>query len=559
MRVVIRRFEIQSGQKVAVERTLDVDRVRVGRGTDQDLQVPDLRIALAHAEITLRARGPYQVTCLGANAVWLNGAPLTVSELSFGDVLDFGRFRVTVGRPEFGVDLLLEVEERISAREEKAQRHHRYRLTLADAGASKRPVAWILFLLFVLPGLAIPAALRFLPGLAQHGRSLDEIWQAGPPSAAHGYFVQDCGKCHEAPFEPVRNDACLACHSQRPHHSDDPKMLAQGGLSAVRCESCHHEHTGPDNLIAHNPVLCTACHENPAQRFKGTHLQPAHDFGSAHPVFTARLPRFTPGQALRFEEVRLDNAPALVEQSNLKFPHAVHLDPKGIKGPRGRTTMACADCHEPDAGGTMFKPVTMEKHCAACHRLDFDPADPERLLPHANAGEVVRVIHDYYAHRALTGSVHDPSAPKIVQERRRPGQELTRAETQAALAWADRRSALVVDEVFDKRVCSYCHTVERGADPAQPWEVAPVATTTQFFTGTRFTHAAHRAGKCERCHAAATSKSSRDVLLPALADCRECHGDPNVAAKVPTPCVACHGFHVARRATIGDSGTEVRK
>ncbi|MFQ5468586.1 MAG: cytochrome c3 family protein, partial [Kiloniellaceae bacterium] len=48
---------------------------------------------------------------------------------------------------------------------------------------------------------------------------------------------------------------------------------------------------------------------------------------------------------------------------------------------------------------------------------------------------------------------------------------------------------------------------------------------------------------CVDCHAAPESKVSTDVLLPGIKSCQRCHGGEKAADKVPTTCIACHGFH----------------
>src|SRR5262245_43338967 len=75
---------------------------------------------------------------------------------------------------------------------------------------------WVTFSLFALAGVAAAWSLR--PG---------NHWshQAGPLSAAHTLFQDDCTKCHTASFQPLArltpgagggpstpDSACLSCH-----------------------------------------------------------------------------------------------------------------------------------------------------------------------------------------------------------------------------------------------------------------------------------------------------------------------------------------------------------
>jgi hypothetical protein len=50
-----------------------------------------------------------------------------------------------------------------------------------------------------------------------------------------------------------------------------------------------------------------------------------------------------------------------------------------------------------------------------------------------------------------------------------------------------------------------------------------------------FSHAKHSDASCTDCHAAATSTSSADVLLPTGAKCRECHDEKDVRAYLNVP------------------------
>ena len=206
--------------------------------------------------------------------------------------------------------------------------------------------------------------------------------------------------------------------------------------------------------------------------------------------------------------------------------------------------LGCSDCHEPDENGVSFKPVQMERHCASCHRLDFDPADPQRTVPHGQPAQVTGVLRDFYAHAALAGGLDKASAPAFVQLRRRPGETLSPQQARRAMAWADHESSVVIEEVFERRLCSTCHVVRRTGDAAVPFAIAPVAPQRpDLLPHARFSHAAHRGETCASCHAAATSQHSEDVLLPGLKRCGDCHGDRGSGAKVQSTCLTCHGFH----------------
>lgn len=566
MHVVIRRMSSLGGLVVAADEPLETDRVTLGRGTDQDVQLPDMRVTLAHAEIRREPDGGYRVECMGDSPVWVNGSPMPVATLGTGDTLDLGRFRLTIAEPSPGEDLVLEVMEHLSAREDKGRRRAEYRLTLAQAGLGKRRWAWALGALALLGLLLVPLTLRYAGG---EGRSLDALWQSGPSSAAHSAFIGDCSACHQTPFARVRNDACLACHKQQPHHSDHAELLAAEGMSGARCASCHREHSGRQALIARSPELCTNCHANPGAHFAAAQLPPVHGFDEDHPAFTLSLPldRLGPGGKTQRVEVAQAEGARLTEHSGLLFPHDKHLAAHGVKsfdrdasrrgGPEGNRVMSCGDCHVPVGSG--FAPVRMADHCASCHTLDFDPDFPGRSLPHGEPAQVVAVIRDHYAGVALAGGVKEPAAPEVVRLIRRPGEALTREQSRAALAWADAQAARTIDDVFTRRVCAECHTVTPTADPALPYAIAPVMLTSKYLLGARFDHVAHRTEDCGRCHEAKDSKLASDVMIPPLANCRSCHSDTGASGQVASTCVDCHGFHTATKTTFAGLAAEIAK
>ena len=541
MRVILRRTESLGGLPVATDEEVQLDRIKIGRGTDQHVQLPDMRVTLAHAEVFAQGSG-WRIQCRSENPVWVNGRPVAEGPIAVGDALNFGRYRVHVRPPPPGADLLLEIEEHLTSRQVEAARKARVRTTLADSSLRKRRWAWTGAIAVLALLLALPAALRYGAG-GEADASLDRAWQSGPASDAHSGFIDDCDSCHQKPFAAVRNDACLACHKQTAQHSDHPQILEQGEMTDARCGSCHLEHTGRDTLIARRTDLCTDCHADPAERFPDAKLAPVHGFDDDHPGFTLSLPAWENGAAKRVE-IAQDQAAAPREASQLRFPHEQHLVADGVTSPDGKRVLGCADCHQPM--GTTFAPIRMETHCQSCHQLDFDPEVARRRLPHRAPGEVAAIILDHYARVALAGGVQDEKAPPVVRLLRRPGQVLQAEERKAAMEWAEQRAQWTMEDVFSRRLCATCHIVERTDDPHLPWDVEPVAMTASFLTGARFDHAAHRTEECSRCHLAAQSKDSADVLVPNLANCRECHGDPGTRGRMATACVDCHGFHVAK-------------
>jgi predicted CXXCH cytochrome family protein len=62
-----------------------------------------------------------------------------------------------------------------------------------------------------------------------------------------------------------------------------------------------------------------------------------------------------------------------------------------------------------------------------------------------------------------------------------------------------------------------------------------------------FTHAKHAAEPCSKCHDVLQSRDAKDIAMPGIAVCRECHvGVRTVAGKVTSDCATCHKFHAGR-------------
>lgn len=546
MRILIRQFRPEVDREASQDRWLDADTLRIGRGTDQDLQLADLRVALAHAEISRNGKH-LMLRTRGKHRVWCNGTPVQECLLGAGDEIDIGRYRLQVVLAA-GADLAVEFHERASAGEDRAARQARLRLSLHQ-GLSMRGLALGCFVLVLTLSLLLPLALRHGVGgtaSAAPAAFTDAAWTPGPGSTAHAWFSQDCSRCHAAPFEKVADSACVDCHRDQGTHVADATVQAHPAFAGQRCTDCHREHAGNQQLIVSHPGLCADCHAQPERRFPDLKMVGAADFGHAHPQFSPRVARYDAAAGrFRFEAQR-QGSEALREDTGLKFSHAQHLAKSGMDGPEGRRVLACGDCHQPDSQGVHFEPVRMEQHCASCHRLDFDPQAPERVLPHGKPQEIQQAVRDYYAGRALQGDAA-VAAPTASSERRRPGEAPVTAGGAPAgpRAWAEARAQQTLSDLFERRTCHYCHEVERRDEAGLPWAIRPVNLEEHAYANARFNHGAHRSEPCSSCHAAPDSQRSADVLLPELSRCRDCHGGVDSRDAVPSACGLCHAYHVA--------------
>jgi hypothetical protein len=111
------------------------------------------------------------------------------------------------------------------------------------------------------------------------------------------------------------------------------------------------------------------------------------------------------------------------------------------------------------------------------------------------------------------------------------------AEAPAPAGWVATQMAAIEPGLFKQR-CEYCHTIKREGD-ALP-QVVPTSIPARWLPHARFDHGAHRPLACGECHKATTSTETRDVLLPSVTSCRDCH-QAKVGAR--TGCVECHRYH----------------
>jgi predicted CXXCH cytochrome family protein len=553
VRALLRFLSRAPGGALATrERTFDGEALTLGRATDQALQFKDRRVAFQHARIVRRGDRTV-LSCRPPATIAVNDTLVRDAELAVGDVLRLGANVLTIVPPPAGFDLALTFELEAQASEEDLAAGGTS-LRLAVPGLGKRSASWLLFAailagFLVVPLLALPVkstrdALRasWLPS--------DRAWSSGAVHAAHRTIEGRCEVCHEQPFVRVRNDACLACHGPGLRRHVALTGPAVPALETARCESCHAGHE-PSALTRHDERLCTNCHANLRAVTVGRiEALDAADFATAHPEFRVTMLRAAAADGgVRTERVRLDAA-GLREESHLKFPHAKHLNPKGVKTTDGQKVLGCADCHRPEPGGARMQPIVMERDCEGCHRLDFDPAFPERQLPHGDAAAVLNTLLEYYSARYLEGWP-DPNA------RTRPdrfaataGPALAPAERERRLGLARARTQIVARDLFERRACQVCHEVRATPGGTTPWTVTPVRLTHEWFPAARFDHARHGTAltDCAACHAAQRSAPSAAVLMPRSETCRHCHAGGTGArpGQVATGCPVCHAFHDAR-------------
>jgi predicted CXXCH cytochrome family protein len=384
----------------------------------------------------------------------------------------------------------------------------------------------------------------------------DASWSAGPLIPAHQQAAGDrCDHCHKTLFVRIRDTECRECHATTADHAAPVQLAKTHFGEPQRCATCHLEHNeSANNIVVRDDTICTACHSRDADAFGSLKVAAVTAFEpKAHPEFKPQLlrPMTAPaggGIALDWRLESLDREGAH-EQSNLKFSHVQHLDATKVTRRTDGNGLGCADCHKLNADGEHFAPITMASSCSSCHELTFDPAAPDRQLPHGKPREVVLTLQEYFARK-----YSDPAAAPVVRERRRlPGREQEEIKcTGSALECARSTAAQEIETQFAKRGCVSCHAVvdTHSTDIYERYQVYPVRLAADYYPHMHFDHEAHRIQKdkrgdaaCLNCHTANKSEESTDLLVPGISTCLECHRSRPHGDQVAVQCVSCHAYH----------------
>lgn len=585
LRQVTRRV---SGAEIVREKVLPTDTARIGRGADCEIRLPDLAVSLHHATLTVTGPGRVRVVSAGREPFGVDGRFVSQTDidisraprLTFGDhILDLsigdgGRILINLSVAE-------PAEGAASAGVPAGGIIRKARIF------GRRRIAWTL-------GLGIVALCLIWPLAAFYGHlkariDPDAQWSSGPLSSAHAFLEDDCQSCHQQAFVAVTDASCKTCHagdqtpaamtaaaaSVRRAGSTDTLSFVRdhaprnrilwgtpppdhlGGQATAwvrrlfnipeqRCASCHVEHVGnPASTRPPEPIptltssqTCVQCHTGLTHRLKDTDLADAPSW-ARHPNFRPALPG-----ANGPTRVSLDSRPR--EASGLTFPHSLHLSPSGgaarmaqtLGGSGYGTALTCANCHRPDADGKGFAPIEMEHDCASCHSLSFATPTGVRQLPHGEPGQVVAALMAWQGRGPVASGATG---------RRRPGE--IGGGSGAGGAASGASAVTTVGGAFGPRgACFDCHTIFR----TPTIRFTPVRLPGEFLSRGAFDHSVRehnvdRSGQpaCATCHAAATSGSAADLLLPSVSTCAECHGQTTAQAPTPAPadCETCHSFH----------------
>ncbi|HIC57571.1 MAG TPA: FHA domain-containing protein, partial [Acidobacteria bacterium] len=289
VRVLLRIIRRQAiGDITTQESSHSAPIIRIGRGADCDIHLPDAGIQLEHA--TLESRGDYAfIQAVGHASISVNEKVVDGIRLQVGDRIRLGLYELKVQESIEAVDgdeALVLTCERYEP-DDAVLLGKAGTTTGSGVGArlGMRGLSWALGSLIFLMFFVWPIAAHYSAESRDVG-ALDtamtaghqpvgdwttwgrSAWLTGAVSRSHALFGDECTSCHQKAFVPVNATDCLTCHNDLQEHVR-VEQFSFASLDATGCLQCHQEHEGNDQLVLNDSRLCVNCHQNLAATSKG--------------------------------------------------------------------------------------------------------------------------------------------------------------------------------------------------------------------------------------------------------------------------------------------------
>lgn len=402
------------------------------------------------------------------------------------------------------------------------------------------------------------------------------------------------GTVHHKNQSPESTASCGGCH--RDHRGVDASLVRLGDAD---CTICH------GNLTNHLV-------DSKGAQSQFTNVVTNFADKNGHPEFKVlrdKLPdpgvikfnhalHMTPGQVIVAGQKSPWTLEKLKASDKDAYDRYVSSPWQKDKSDQALVALDCRSCHELDsadvratresirrvpsavlpnrAEGAYLLPIVYDVHCKACHPLQFDDKVPSYVAPHRYQPEEIRtIVGRTYAAEFLQKNPELLKAPL----RPLPGKSLT-PEQEKAKTYIDGKVELAMKTLFlGKKTCGECHYAEGKTDESQLTEiprklqVGPSEATKKagwfqnessipdvWLLHAKFNHASHRAVDCRQCHENAYglmaggqpnpkgSVTHKDVLLPGVENCRECHRPARTEGALTVggvrhDCTECHRYH----------------
>lgn len=409
------------------------------------------------------------------------------------------------------------------------------------------------------------------------------IYLSRPVAVSHQAVQADCKSCHQTPWQPlvrlasldnevrsVRDKDCQQCHSQS--KSDHNPFATPKGVPD--CATCHQEHRGSMRLTERADEHCTKCHASFEKHPEFALHRPPRSSSAPQSESAAMLVRHLLTIAEFREPTDGEQSARWVDKAALQFNHAEHLKPlrpvsdshAGDNSLAAIVQLQCNNCHEPDSTAAYMRPIVFEEHCNSCHPLRFSGRLSDRPLPHENPEIVHGVLRDRlmdYARKhpdELRGSNRE-STSRLPNKRPPPSPK-------DEWTWVEEELRVIENAVFQStagtspknNACQKCHQIHQN-EAGNSFQIVSPQLPTRWMMHSRFDHERHREMTCVECHhleprsATLESTSTKDILMPTLEVCQNCHGATRALPKARIGrknCVECHQYHHAHEGNTAD-------
>ena len=150
MKHSIRLVETKGSKREVRKLGIVSERLKLGRGTDQNIQIPDRRVPLEHSILTLKDNH-VEIKANDRVTFTVNDNTSRRAELHPGDVADIAGHKIRVLIED---DILVVEIELVDAQTEPLR--ERFTTRLHQLNVRTRTFSWSLFLLILAGGIIIP-------------------------------------------------------------------------------------------------------------------------------------------------------------------------------------------------------------------------------------------------------------------------------------------------------------------------------------------------------------------------------------------------------------------
>ncbi|MCK5355775.1 MAG: cytochrome c3 family protein, partial [Methyloprofundus sp.] len=299
---------------------IDADSIRIGRATDQEIFLNDLRIAYQHAEIIL-LDDAYFIKSHAVSGIKVANAITSSVLLLPGVVVQIGNHELKViEHPDY--DLAVDIEQVSTSDTQNETLKLESKLDLNHTKLNKRQLSWIGFAIIFILFFVFPLASSLFQPVKDIAKAVaiipsDAAWKSGSIASVHHFFKNDCRTCHTDAFRQVKDSACSSCHKDTQQHAAD-ELMVDKNVNHIACQGCHKEHNGADGMLMDSSNhFCRDCHSNlQASLGTKTDLLDVSDFGSDHGEFRPAILCGKSGREI-ISRIAMDKNPQ--EKSTLLF------------------------------------------------------------------------------------------------------------------------------------------------------------------------------------------------------------------------------------------------